>query len=111
MERSIEHEFFTSILSEDDSFLEKTYGALYNLNEFTDPANYKTYDELKDKLGRILGENTDSLGSMNMKQEAQMNEPAPAVPLPNVTEVNSNETSEESDDDTMSYFAKLAKEA
>ena len=98
-------------LSEDDSFLEKTYGGLYNLNEFTDPANYKTYDELKEKLGKILGENTDSLGSMNMKQEAQMNEPESPAPLPNVTEVTSNETSEESDDDTMSYFAKLAKEA
>ena len=94
-------------LSEDESFLEKTYGSLFLLNEFIDPSSYKTYEELKEKLQRVLGENTESLGSMNMKQEAQMNEPEP---LPNITEVSSNVTSSESDDDTMSYFAKLAKE-
>ena len=94
-------------LSEDESFLEKTYGSLFLLNEFIDPSSYKTYEELKEKLQRVLGENTESLGSMNMKQEAQMNEPEP---LPNITQVSSNETSSESDDDTMSYFAKLAKE-
>jgi len=94
-------------LSEDDSMLEKTYGSLFLLSEFTDPSNYKTYDELKEKLHRVLGESIESLGSMNIKQEVQMNEPEP---LPNITEVSSKETSEESDDDTMSYFAKLAKE-
>jgi len=98
-------------LSEDESYLEKTYGSLVLLNEFTDPASYKTYEELKEKLSRVLGENTDSLGSMNMKQESQMNEPVAAEPLPNVDEVTISETAEESDDDTMSYFAKLAKEA
>ena len=94
-------------LSEDEAMLEKTYGSLFLLKEFTDPSSYKTYDELKEKLHRVLGESTDSLGSMNIKQEVQMNEPEP---LPNITEVSSNEASSESDDDTMSYFAKLAKE-
>ena len=52
-----------------------------------------------------------SMGAPTMREEVQMNEPAPA-PLQNVTEISevpvSNET--ETEDDTMSYFAKLAQQ-
>jgi len=88
----------------DDARLEATYNQLYDLGEFTDPKNYKTYDELKAKLGRVLGEEA-SVGAPSMKQEVQMNEPVAPAPMPTAETVADTE-----DDDTMSYFAKLANE-
>ena len=99
-----------SALSDDDTKLEEIYNKLYDLGEFTDPKNYKTYDELKLKLQRVLGENTDAMGAASMAQTAQMNEPEPMPqPVADVTQIKEEASSEE-EDDTMSYFAKLAKE-
>ena len=88
----------------DDSRLESLYSQLYDLNEFVDPKNYKSYDELKQKLERVLGE-TNTMGAATMQQEVQMNEPAPAVEPVTAEQMNSADT-----DDTMSYFARLANE-
>ena len=87
----------------DDARLEAVYNELHDLSEFTNPSNYKTYDELKAKLARVLGEEAN-IGAPTMQQEMQMNEPAPAPQAP----VTAAETAEE--EDTMSYFAKLANE-
>ena len=88
----------------DDTKLEAVYNQLYDLGEFTDPKNYKTYDELKAKLGRVLGEEATA-GAPTMKQEAQVNEPAAPAPMPTAETIPQTE-----DDDTMSYFARLANE-
>ena len=91
----------------DDSRLEGVYSQLHNLGEFTDPKNYQSYDELKAKLMRVLGEEA-SAGAPTMAQEVQMNEPATYEVVPPITKEQVEDTSE--DDDTMSYFAKLANE-
>ena len=98
-----------SALSEDDTKLEDVYNKMYGLKEFVDPTNYKTYDELKEKLNRVLGEDTVSMGAPTMKQEIQMNEPE--MPVQNVTQISETPSSneKEDEDDTMSYFAKLAQ--
>lgn len=44
-----------SSLSDDDSMLEKIWEKQYSLQEFIDPKNFKSYDELKTKLDRVLG--------------------------------------------------------
>ena len=62
----------TSLYESDDTKLEGVYNQLYDLSEFTDPKNYKTYDELKAKLARVLGEEAAG-GAPTMAQEAQMN--------------------------------------
>jgi len=83
----------------DEERLEELYNKLYTLSEFTDPKNYKSYDELKAKLNRILGVDAGPTAP------APEFDSAPGVTMNTVTE-------EESDsDDTLSYFAKLAKEA
>ncbi|MGB1975827.1 MAG: hypothetical protein ACPHQD_17500 [Vibrio toranzoniae] len=94
----------SALYDADETRLEAVYNQLHDLSEFTDPKNYKTYDELKAKLGRVLGEEA-SVGAPTMKQEAQMNEPAPAAPMPTAETIPQTE-----DDDTMSYFARLANE-
>ncbi len=94
----------SSLYEADDVKLEAVYNQLHDLSEFTDPKNYKTYDELKTKLGRVLGEEAIA-GAPTMAQTAQMNEPAP-VPVEPATAENIASD----DDDTMSYFARLANE-
>ena len=89
----------------DDQLLEETYGKLYALSEFTSPSNFKSYDELKTKLNRVLGVSA----GISMPEPAVSNvmeEPEIATASA-VSEPES--TSEE--DDTLSYFAKLANDS
>jgi hypothetical protein len=92
-------------LSEDDEVLEGVYNKLYDLNEFTDPASYKTYDELKSRLQMVLGEVPRVIPTTQQVALDESLEPAPmkssSAPTPAVSE---------GDEDTMSFFAKLANE-
>ena len=90
----------------DDAKLETVYNQLHDLSEFSDPKNYKTYDELKAKLARVLGEEAVGGGAPSVVQMNQMNEPAPSPMEP----VTAEEVATNDDDDTMSYFARLANE-
>jgi hypothetical protein len=87
--------------------LEGVYNQLYSLQDFLKPENYKTYDELKLKLNRVLG--VDAGVSMDAPMES-----APVVEQPMAaaaSEPMANTASDDGDDeDTLSYFAKLAKE-
>jgi hypothetical protein len=90
-------------LSESDSELEEIYDRIYDLSEYTDPANYKSYDELAGRLAMVLGEASPTHG-----YHPELNEEAPAprktAPAPEISSDDGDE------DDTMSYFAKLAAE-
>jgi hypothetical protein len=92
-------------LSEEDVTLEKIYNQMYDLREFTDPKNYKTYDELKARLMTVLGD-TSSAGAPTMRQQSQLGEEMPPRNVSKPAETVSFE--EEDDGDTMSYFASLA---
>ena len=83
--------------------MKEVYEKMHDLSEFTNPKNYKTYDELKTKLMRVLGEEA-SAGSYKVKEEVMINEPVAAIEPATAEEVP------DEDQDTMSYFAKLAKE-
>ena len=93
-------------LSEDETKLEGIYQKQNSLQEFLDPKNFKTYSELKVKLGRVLGEEVNS-GTMTIEDEQKLGDPAPASVEPVTAEQISS--SEKKEDDTMSYFAKLAE--
>ncbi len=92
-----------TFLEGDEPKLEEVYNQLHDLTEFTNPKNYKTYDELKAKLSRVLGEEMNA-GSYRINEERKINEPIEAVEPVTADEVSSE------DEDTMSYFAKLARE-
>jgi hypothetical protein len=96
------------LLDGDDAQLETVYDQMYDLSEWTDPANYKTYDELKTKLSSILGE-VAGMGAATMAQTAQMNEPVEAPAPQRMEPVTAENVKVEDDDDTLSYFAKLAE--
>jgi len=89
----------------DDTLLEETYSKLYSLSEFTSPSNFKTYDELKTKLNRVLGVSAGV--SMPEPSVSNVMEEPEIATASAVSEPES--TSEE--DDTLSYFAKLANDS
>jgi len=84
-------------LSEDDSELESIYEKCYDLNEFIDPENYKSYGELQARLTMVLGEAAPVIQQTIEEPVAPKSAPEPAI-------------ASDDDDDTMSYFAKLAGE-
>lgn len=102
----------------DEIQLEDVYNKLHDLSEFTDPKNYKSYDELKTKLYQVLGEQAprtvkqevkldDEVPYENPTRSAPAAEPASVAPNRMATAESSMD---EDDDDTMSYFARLAAE-
>lgn len=101
-----------SALSDDDEELEKIYNSMHDLREFTDPKNYKSYDELKARLMAVLGD-TSSVGAPTMRQESQLGEEMPPRQMRTQEASTAEEISfndDEGNDDTMSYFASLANE-
>ena len=96
-----------SAVSNDEAELEEIYGKVYSLKDFTDPAKYKTYDELKAKLERVLGGTAPRTTAESITLDESMS--APSVGKSKFAPVEA--TADEGDDDTMSYFSKLANEA
>ena len=96
----------SAVAGGDDGSLEELYGKLYALSEFTSPENFKPYDELKAKLNRVLGVDAGVTAS------APEFDTAPSVTMNEVTSESpsDNQTSDD-EDDTLSYFAKLANES
>ena len=88
----------SAVFEGDDEKLEKAYNKLHSLQEFVGPDSFKTYDELKDKLHKVLT-GTSVRGTVENFQPKQ-------VETPKVEEVVDTST----DDDTLKYFAKLADE-
>ena len=91
-------------LAEDDK-LEAIYNQEYSLKEFTDPSTFKSYDELKLKLTRVLGEDgavTSSAEQVDLDSTMES---------PFVKDTPAPVANDSGSDDTMSYFAKLAAEA
>jgi len=90
-----------SALSDSDDELEEIYDRIFDINEFSDPDNYKTYAELEARLNMVLGVTSDAAPVHQVTEAPVMKQaPAPVVA----------ETAEADEDDTMSYFAKLAAE-
>ena len=97
-----------------DEELESVYDKLVDLREFTDPANYKSYADLKEKLNRVLG----TTAAMPTKDKEALDNVDSEPAIPSAADYNRNTptaepvTAESVDnaDETLSYFAKLAAE-
>ena len=103
-----------SALADDDEKLESLYNQMHDLSEWTDPKNYKSYDELKTKLNTILGMSAPQTvaAAVSLDEVVRPNEPAaavnPHIPQEPREPVTAEQVSEEGEEDTMSYFARLA---
>jgi hypothetical protein len=90
----------SALLDGDEAKLEALYEKQYDLSEWTDPANYKSYDELKARLNLVLGE----AAPRTVQQRVDLDTRTEPVPMKTAEAVSADE------DDTMSYFAKLAND-
>ena len=91
-------------LFDDDSKLEEIFNKEYSLKEFLDPKNFKSYDELKSRLIRVLDESS----SVVEKAEKQNLEEAPAPTFKSKAQTLSVDTSDDDDEDSLEFFKKLA---
>jgi len=90
-----------SAVAESDDKIKEIWSKQYPLKPFLAPDNFKTYDELKEKLNRVL--------AGTRKTETVDNADLP--PQNNGSAKSMNDSVEASDDDdTMSYFSKLAED-
>ena len=91
-----------SALFDNDSQIEGVWKKQYPLSEFTATTNFKSYEELKARLDAVLS------GSVTVGNVAEQMENEPMeTPKVDTTPVESISTQEE-EEDTMDYFAKLA---
>jgi len=91
-----EFESASELFAGDDEKLEELWKKEYSLTAFTDPSNFKTYDELKEKFNQVVGADIRSTETQTENVETQ--EPA------------REETVEESESDALDYFQRLAQE-
>lgn len=107
-----------SAINDDDDVLEQIYDKQYDLSEWSDPKNYKSYDELKERLDLVLGlkKNADPVKEQSMADE--MNDgipdfgskPEPEYSSASEPEIPTAESSMDDDDDIMAKFAALAND-
>jgi len=103
-------------LFDDDKKLEAVWKSEHLLQPFLSPDNFKTYEELKSKLNRVLG--LDDTGSVSSPAAARQ---AAAARKPNLAEDEApwqdpkpqqssapRQTSSDDDDEDLEFFKKLA---
>ena len=95
-----------SPIKESDDDIKAIWSKQYPLTPFVDPSNFKTYDELKSKLHRVITgqQNTTSIESVDLPPQTT-EQVVPSQPV-----VDNDSTPSDGDDDTLSYFSKLADE-
>ena len=96
-----------SALLDDDDELETIYKSLNNLNDFIDPDQFKSYEDLKKRLGYVLG-----LKGTPKQQDPETigEEEETTVDFSSKTSSSVSSSSDgEDEEDPMSYFSKLAE--
>ena len=99
-----------SAIADNDEAIEEIWNKQYPSKPFLAPENFKSYDELKSKLDKVLSgvRNTGTAEDVAIPPAAQVSKPdvvaeAVSAPTPAVQE-------DEDSDETLSYFSKLAEE-
>jgi hypothetical protein len=97
-------------VSEDDADIEKIWSEEHSLSEFLDARHFKSYDELKKKLEQVL----NATGASTARAESVDLEKPRAAPAATSSadrvqaRAAAKPAVDEDDDESLSYFAKLA---
>ena len=93
----------SSVLGDfDDDKLEAIWKSEHSLKEFLKPENFKSYDELKAKLDKVLGVD-GTVAPKTTVESAKAPAAAARKPAPVASDASD-------DDDDLAYFSKLAEE-
>jgi len=98
-------------LLNDDSELEVIWNKEYFLQEFLAPNNFKSYDELKTRLARVLS--TDTPSKIIKKAEDEdlpwvRTEPVPKFKTTDAPKHTAVSVDDDDDDESIEFFKKLA---
>ena len=94
-----EFESPSPLLNGDDALLEELWNKQYSLKEFTDPSNFKSYEELQKRMDIVLS-GTTKVGNVQEKIKEESVE--------SVESTTPQDIVPPKEDDTMTYFEKLA---
>ena len=105
-----------SSLLDDDDAMEAIWKKQYSLAELVAADQFKSYDELKKRLDYVLGNKTARRQDPEVADEEETSR-GPVreldedlrTELRNLSSSKSSSVDEDEDDDTLSYFAKLAE--
>jgi len=90
----------------DDDVLEGIWKKAYSLAEFTNPESMKTYEQLDTRLKSVLGKpKTQPKVDESFENEEEFSTPPKKEPSFTISK-----SSDEDEDDTLSYFQRLAEE-
>ena len=94
----------SSALLDDDDALEALWKKQYSLKEFTNPSEFKSYQDLETRLNSVLNNKRTPVAPEVANEEEEI---VTATPEPVVATAPA---SVNEDDDALSYFQKLAEE-
>lgn len=101
-------------LSDDDDELEQIYNKMYDLNEFIDPKTYKSYDELKARMNKVLLLEEKKSVQQTIELDDEIDPPKIKRSEPEMTKTDVDDDvfggSDDDADDNLSFFEKLANE-
>jgi hypothetical protein len=100
-------------LVDDDSELETIYNQLYSLQEFVSEEKFKSYEQLKERLDRVLGLQQSAVSvetDFVSDDSSYYTEPTQTKSAP-APEPKSVSYDEDEEDDSISYFERLADES
>lgn len=97
-------------LFEDDDKLELVWKSEHSLQSFLDPKNFKTYDELKARLAKVLGDPTERSETLRKAEDADLpwarEDEGPSF---KAEEPTYSPADEDDGDASLDYFKKLIK--
>lgn len=110
----------SSPISEDDSAIEEIWGKQHSLLQFLEEKHFKSYDELKKKFDMVMGF-AGGAGSMKKAENTYLEDDAPFQPSTSpdldsppptrkAEKAPAKEVDFDDDDESLSYFAKLAED-
>jgi hypothetical protein len=95
-------------LSEDDEELERIWKSEHSLQAFIDPKEFKSYEQLKTKLARVLSDDT-GFGKNTAEKDFVIDSEESPAPRHKAKEApRSFEEDDDEDDDTVEFFKNLA---
>ena len=110
--RNYDSSEFTAVspVLDDDDALEGLWKKENSLQEFVGADQFKSYEDLKKRLGYVLGSNATVTQDPEVEDEDRARGPSPVASVPSEPEpaIAVGAGTGDEDDDTLSYFAKLA---
>ena len=98
-----------SPLLDDDDAMEAIWKKELSLSEFVAPDQFKTYDALKVRLEYVLGKRGAKPVAQDLEVEEEEYETTPVAETRETVSSVASDSSEIEDDDTLSYFQRLAE--